>query len=99
MSYDYNLMQNTHTLAYFDHLEAKQLEPKLAVYSGKTLWIVSHKTDSLFEKITQMFTSIQASVMLWTGSLSYNKDKIAEIKVEIYQFHSQRCAYLQGINP
>ncbi len=96
MAYDFNLIENCSTLSYYDYLKKHRLDPELAVYQGKTLWIVSYKTDSLLEKIRQLFISFQECILLCIGDLSYDTDKILEIKLKVNKYHSKKCASLIG---
>lgn len=94
MAYDFNLIENMCTLSYFDYLKKEKLEPELAVFQGRTLWIVSQKTSNVMEKIIQIFVTLRECILLWTGDLSYNKDKIEEIKAEVEAFHLEKCKHL-----
>lgn len=87
MNYNKLLIENCNTVDYFNYLQEQKLQPELAVYKGKSLIIISYKSNTILEKIFQIFQNIKVGILQFAGALNTSKEKIQEVKNTVYQYH------------
>lgn len=87
MSVDINLAQNSATFIHFQQLKQEDREPKLCVYRGRKLMILSYKANGLLEMIGNIFKQIVMSLLKGLGWISQDKDDIRSLKEQVREYY------------
>lgn len=91
MTYNSDTIKNSVVLDYFNYLQAKNLEPTVAIWRGKLIMITSYKANTVPGKIYQIFLKVKTSIFHFFKLLENNQNKVAEIKADVAGFHLEKC--------
>ncbi len=91
MTYNPDQLHNVPVLHYFDYCQAQGLEPKLAIYCGKTLMITSYKANDFLGKVNQFFLKVQTVFFSFFKMLDNDPTKIEKMKSRVIRFHFEQC--------
>jgi cell shape-determining protein MreC len=90
MKYDKYLNENNNVLSRFEALEGQGRDPKMAVYRGRSLIIISSKADGLLEKISQIFKDVIFCILKLVGILNTDIKEIEKITDQCDQYLSEQ---------
>lgn len=89
MPYNKQLLKNVNTIAQFEHLESFGKNPKLVVYRGKSLLIISKDSDTILSKISQRIKQFLLKIF---GLIKEDGVQIQNLKDEVYAYHYAQAA-------
>jgi hypothetical protein len=96
MSYNKTLIQNSATLSYFEHLQAENKKPQLAIYKGRTFMVTSYEAHGILEKIGLLFLKIQVSIFDYLKILDRTEKNLNELKLSVSNYHFSKCVHLRN---
>lgn len=78
-----SLSRNFETLLEYNKLEAEEKSPVLAVYRGRSLWIVSYETEGVCQKLSSLVTRAAYAVLRVIGMIRYDEATINALREKV----------------
>jgi len=90
MAYDKCLLRNVIAVSNFEGLQQLGKNPVFGVYRGRSLLVISHKTDSVLERISQVLKRVVFCLLECFGLLNKSSTSIQELKNEVSIYHYEQ---------